>query len=227
MVTKPIILAAIAAFFVGLTSGYWLFTTPTIPKETVEQAQSALPVLASQRQTAVPVHAKPLPQVVVKEVFVDSQNPAVHDDAQLHDVAQHQDEVIQLRRELNAAKQHVKQLQSALQKPEAMLEELQARFAEQDRDEKWAYVTETQVSDFLYSAGLADVMQLDAIECKSTICRMRFTPQEGVELDPRTDWSTMQTHLQSQPWWQQFMRSNARSTDEGLSLWVERQPPES
>ncbi|MEO2268249.1 hypothetical protein V1358_13125 [Pseudoalteromonas sp. YIC-656] len=227
MVTKPILSAAIAAFFVGLASGYWLFATPTTPKDLVYQEHSESPAVVSQQQIAEPVQTKTQHQVVVKEVVIDSQNAAVPTDAPVPDVAQQQGEVVQLRRELNAAKQQVKQLQSALQRPEEMLEELQARFAEQDRDEKWAYMTETQVSDFLYSAGLADVMQLEEVECKSTICRMEFTPQEGVELDPRTDWSTMQTNLQSQSWWQQFMRSNARSTDEGLSLWVERQSPES
>lgn len=227
MIIKPIILAASAAFFVGLASGYWLFTPSQTPNDTLNKEHPEHQALQQESQTSAPVQAQVQPQVVVKEVFVENQSSAAPSDAQERQSNERHEEVIQLRRELSVAKQQVKQLQSALQKPEGMLEELRTRFTAQDRDEKWAYTTETQVSDFLYSAGLADRMQLDVVECKSTICRMEFTAQEGVELDPKIDWSTMQTNLQSQPWWQQFRRSNARSNNEGLSLWVERQPPES
>ena len=227
MIIKPIILAASAAFLLGLASGYWLFTPSQTPNDTLNKELPEHQALQQESQTSAPVLAQVQPQVVLKEVCVENQSSAAPSDAQQRQSNENHEEVIQLRRELSVAKQQVKQLQSALQKPEGMLEELRTRFTAQDRDEKWAYTTETQVSDFLYSAGLADRMQLDVVECKSTICRMEFIAQEGVELNPKIDWSTMQTNLQSQPWWQQFRRSNARSNNEGLSLWVERQPPES
>ncbi|WP_105255709.1 hypothetical protein [Pseudoalteromonas sp. T1lg75] len=230
MAKNQLVMAVSAAFFVGVGCGYLLFADAaqeavvTVPQ--AAPAVSAPTQLAQNDQASMPDMNDEWPPASLNEI---AQPPV-----SLNDVAEPQSEgqspdqdVAQLEGQLAQAQQQIKVLQRALKGPEEMETQLQQLFEQETRDENWAYLTETQTSDFVYSEGFADKVALEKVQCKSTVCRIEFSTLEGAELDPRTGWRQLQSRLDKQPWWRQFQRTSSVSSDGSLSFWVERKPPES
>ncbi|MEM0513926.1 hypothetical protein WCN91_00485 [Pseudoalteromonas sp. YIC-827] len=236
MAKNQLITAVSAAFFVGLGCGYMLFSdseqklTATTSNSLAAQASLA-PAPASVIKQS---QNEPLSQAVLNdeehvqaEAFLDEPLTDEAASTEPENASEIPEEAQQLKQQLAQARQEIKMLQRALKGPDEMESQLQELFAQEARDESWAYLTETQTSDFVYSEGFSDKIALDKVQCKSTVCRIEFSVLEGAEHDPRTDWRQIQSRLDKQPWWRQFQRTSAVSSDGSLSFWVERKPPES
>ena len=225
---KQLVITALGAFALGFGGGYMVFFAPS-PAPSVSATQPA-PSSVAQLATHPPqLAALPeSPQTALKKQQLPPATETLEvAPEQPMDAANNTSDIDTLRRELAAAKQTIATYKHILDAPSDMEAELKERFTHQERDEAWAYDVETKVSDFVYSQGLAYKIKLDTAQCKQTVCRLQFSAQEDVELDPRDDWHNIQNTLMEQPWWQQFHRTNSRSSEAGLNLWVERLPPSS
>ncbi|MBS3798194.1 hypothetical protein [Pseudoalteromonas sp. BDTF-M6] len=238
MAKNQLVMAVATAFFVGLGCGYALFsdgeqataTKVSAPQSAALPSQADAVLLAesdnpdsNQELQAEPSQVEP----IQAEPFLDESPATLAESTDAEDEEPNSEEAAQLAQQLAQAKQEIRVLQRALKGPEEMESQLQQLFEQEARDESWAYLTETQTSDFVFSEGFADKVALDKVQCKSTVCRIEFSALEGTTLDPQTDWRQLQSRLDKQPWWRQFQRTSAVSSDGSLSFWVERKPPES
>ncbi|WP_105188203.1 hypothetical protein [Pseudoalteromonas sp. T1lg48] len=236
MAKNQLVMAVSAAFFVGLGSGYVLFAdteqamistaSKIAPSQSAVLSPTAAPAFVVESDTP-DSNQELLAEPLLAEPLLDESPTTLAEITEPENGGQSLEETAQLAQQLAQAKQEIKVLQRALKGPEEMESQLQQLFEQEARDESWAYLTETQTSDFVFSEGFADKVALDKVQCKSTVCRIEFSALEGVTLDPRTDWRQLQSRLDKQPWWRQFQRTSAVSSDGSLSFWVERKPPES
>ncbi|WP_105257784.1 hypothetical protein [Pseudoalteromonas sp. T1lg88] len=236
MAKNQLVMAVSAAFFVGLGCGYMLFSdteqqlTATTPNSLAAQAgllPAPAPVIQQGQSEMISKADISAEEPVQEDLFLDEPPTGEAASTEPENASKIPEEAEQLEQQLAQARQEIKMLQRALKGPEKMESQLQELFAQEVRDESWAYLTETQTSDFVYSEGFGDKIALDKVQCKSTVCRIEFSVLDGAEHDPRTDWRQIQSRLDKQPWWRQFQRTSAVSSDGSLSFWVERKPPES
>ena len=100
--------------------------------------------------------------------------------------------------------------------PAPKMSELNARFEQEDQDASWAPGMEDQLQRFLLSHEQAPVVQVGAVECRTSLCRIWGTQYAGEDT-----WMAVLADMQTQTWWAFTGNSSAtRAGEEGRSLFL-------
>ncbi|MCQ8879045.1 hypothetical protein NQT69_13625 [Pseudoalteromonas shioyasakiensis] len=212
---KNSLLSLLLAFIAGaaLASGYFLFTEPTSsqPLTGLEHIQSTSKV---PRQTVEVAQITTLSATKTAKPQVDMQKNT--DTAASNEQLEQQ--VKELKQALAVQQAAVKRYQKQLQAPSDFEQVLLDKFAEQARDEDWAYRTEAALQDFLLTADLTVTPELVSAECKTSVCKFELAAPEGEEEFDHTQWRELNDKLVKQAFWQQFKTSTSTSSDTDFKL---------
>ena len=205
------------AFITGvvLTSGYFTFSSDEAAPVTTTQTQ-----VLEQGVKIMPAStvAAELDTVSLSQQVADIPPTAQDVSAQTTDEQPLEEQLQQLKHEL--AQQHalVKRYEKQSQAPSDFEQALLDKFEQQNRNEEWAYRTETAMKDFLQTADLGSSPELVSAQCKSSVCKFELAaPKDSNEFD-HTQWRELNDLLVKQEFWQQFTVTTAKSSDRDFSL---------
>lgn len=210
---KPFSLALAFIAGVVLTWGYFKLNS-----------EVAAPVSTAQTQV-VAQEVKILPSnTVASELDTVSEPQQIAEVAEAIDTTQTSDEqpleeqLQQLKHELAQQRALVKRYEKQAQAPSDFEQALLNKFEQQNRNEEWAYRTETAMKDFLQTADLSVDPELISAQCKSSVCKFELAAPKDIEDFDHTQWRELNDQLVKQEFWQQFTVSTSKSSDRDFSL---------
>ncbi|MDQ9090969.1 hypothetical protein RC083_05095 [Pseudoalteromonas haloplanktis] len=127
-------------------------------------------------------------------------------------------QLAQLQVELEAQRKLVKTYEKRLTAPSDLEQALLTKFDEQNRNEEWAYRTETAMKDFLQMADLSISPELVSAQCKSSVCKFELVAPQDIDDFGHTQWRELNDQLVKQEFWQQFTVTTSKSSDRDFSL---------
>ena len=139
-------------------------------------------------------------------------------DPQLLDELPLEEQVTQLKLQLAKQKSLMESVVKQLRDPSDAQAALQAQFDEQQRNEEWAYQTETALQDFLLTADLALTPDIVTAECKTSVCKFKLAAPTDNDSFDHTQWRELNDKLMKQKLWLQFKRTTSTSSDTELTL---------
>ena len=209
-------LSLLLAFIAGvvLTSGYFTFSSDEAAPVTTTQTkvlEQEVKILPANTVAALETVSQP-------QQIVDIADTAQDTSAQSTDEQPLEEQLQQLKHELAQQRALVKRYETQAQAPSDFEQALLDKFAQQSRNEEWAYRTETAMKDFLQTADLGISPELVSAQCKSSICKFELAaPKDSDEFD-HTQWRELSDQLVKQEFWQQFTFSTSKSSDRDFSL---------
>lgn len=205
----------------GLTCGYFILASNDLEPDKLQQSNTLV------QKT----HA---PEPKNNEVTVNNTVPAVTEQAvsleqsetttstafepQEIDELPLEEQVVQLKLQLAKQKTLMESVEKKPPAPNDVEAALQAQFDEQQRNEEWAYQTETALQDFLLTADLASMPDIVSAECKSSVCKFKLAAPTGNDTFDHTHWRELNDKLMKQEFWLQFKRTTSTSSDSELTL---------
>lgn len=205
------------AFITGvvLTWGYFTWSSdeaaPVITTKTqvLEQEVKIMPASTA---------AAELDTVSQSQQVADITSTAQDASAQTKDEQPLEEQLQQLKHELAQQRALVKRYEKQSQAPSDFEQALLDKFEQQNRNEEWAYRTETAMKDFLQTADLSVNPELISAQCKSSVCKFELAaPKDNEDFD-HTQWRELNDQLVKQEFWQQFTVSTSKSSDRDFSL---------
>lgn len=204
---------------VGLTWGYFsLASSDSTPAkvqhaDTKQQTPLVQPAKISEATAELVVPAAP-----EQSARLEQKDISPKPDPQLLDELPLEEQVTQLKLQLAQQKSVMESLVKQLRAPNDVQAALQAQFDEQQRDEEWAYQTETALQDFLLTADLASIPDIVSAECKTSVCKFKLAAPTDNDSFDHTQWRELNDKLMKQKLWLQFKRTTSTSSDTELTL---------
>ena len=204
---------------VGLTWGYFsLASNDSTPAkvqhaDTKQQAPFVQPVKSSEATAKRVVPAAP-----EQSARLEQKDISPKPDPQPLDELPLEEQVTQLKLQLAKQKSVMESVVKQLRSPNDAQAALQAQFDEQQRDEEWAYQTETALQDFLLTADLASTPDIVTAECKTSVCKFKLAAPTDNDSFDHTQWRELNDKLMKQKLWLQFKRTTSTSSDTELTL---------
>ncbi|WP_276755131.1 hypothetical protein [Pseudoalteromonas marina] len=202
---------------VGLTWGYFsLASSDSTPAklqhvDTKQQTPLVQPAKISEATAKRVVPAAPEQSARLEQKDI-SPKPEPLDELPL------EEQVTQLKLQLAKQKSVMESVVKQLRAPNDVQAALQAQFDEQQRDEEWAYQTETALQDFLLTADLASIPDIVSAECKTSVCKFKLAAPTDNDSFDHTQWRELNDKLMKQKLWLQFKRTTSTSSDTELTL---------
>ena len=204
---------------VGLTWSYFnLSSSDSTPAkvqhaDTKQQTPLVQPAKISEATAELVVPAAP-----EQSARLEQKDISPKPDPQLLDELPLEEQVTQLKLQLAQQKSVMESLVKQLRAPNDVQAALQAQFDEQQRDEEWAYQTETALQDFLLTADLASIPDIVSAECKTSVCKFKLAAPTDNDSFDHTQWRELNDKLMKQKLWLQFKRTTSTSSDTELTL---------
>ena len=204
---------------VGLTWGYFsLASSDSTPAkvqhaDTKQQTPLVQPAKISEATAELVVPAAP-----EQSARLEQKDISPKPDPQLLDELPLEEQVTQLKLQLAQQKSVMESVVKQLRAPNDVQAALQAQFDEQQRDEEWAYQTETALQDFLLTADLASIPDIVSAECKRSVCKCKLAAPTDNDSFDHTQWRELNDKLMKQKLWLQFKRTTSTSSDTELTL---------
>ena len=204
---------------VGLTWSYFnLSSSDANPAklqhaDTKQQAPFVQPVKSSEATAKRVVPAAPEQSAHIEQ----KDNPPKPEPQPLDELPL-EEQVVQLKLQLAKQKSLMESVVKQLRDPSDAQAALQAQFDEQQRDEEWAYQTETALQDFLLTADLASTPDIVTAECKTSVCKFKLAAPTDNDSFDHTQWRELNDKLMKQELWLQFKRTTSTSSDTELTL---------
>ena len=203
----------------GLTWGYFsLASSDSTPAkvqhaDTKQQTPLVQPAKISEATAKRVVTAAP-----EQSARLEQKDISPKPDPQLLDELPLEEQVTQLKLQLAKQKSLMESVVKQLRDPSDAQAALQAQFDEQQRDEEWAYQTETALQDFLLTADLASTPDIVTAECKTSVCKFKLAAPTDNDSFDHTQWRELNDKLMKQELWLQFKRTTSTSSDTELTL---------
>ena len=204
---------------VGLTWGYFsLASSDSTPAkvqhaDTKQQTPLVQPAKISEATAELVVPAAP-----EQSARLEQKDISPKPDPQPLDELPLEEQVTQLKLQLAQQKSVMESVVKQLRAPNDVQAALQAQFDEQQRDEEWAYQTETALQDFLLTADLASTPDIVTAECKTSVCKFKLAAPTDNDSFDHTQWRELNDKLMKQELWLQFKRTTSTSSDTELTL---------
>ncbi|WP_341219091.1 hypothetical protein [uncultured Pseudoalteromonas sp.] len=204
---------------VGLTWGYFsLASSDSTPAkvqhaDTKQQTPLVQPAKISEATAELVVPAAP-----EQSARLEQKDISPKPDPQLLDELPLEEQVTQLKLQLAKQKSLMESVVKQLRDPSDAQAALQAQFDEQQRNEEWAYQTETALQDFLLTADLALTPDIVTAECKTSVCKFKLAAPTDNDSFDHTQWRELNDKLMKQELWLQFKRTTSTSSDTELTL---------
>jgi len=204
---------------VGLTWGYFSLTSSDSTPAKVQHADT-------KQQTPLVQPAK-ISEATAKRVVtaapeqsarLEQKDISPKPDPQPLDELPLEEQVTQLKLQLAKQKSLMESVVKQLRDPSDAQAALQAQFDEQQRNEEWAYQTETALQDFLLTADLASTPDIVTAECKTSVCKFKLAAPTDNDSFDHTQWRELNDKLMKQELWLQFKRTTSTSSDTELTL---------
>ncbi|KTF19437.1 hypothetical protein [Pseudoalteromonas sp. 10-33] len=206
---------------VGLTWGYFNLASNDLEPDKLQQSNTLLQKTHTPQPTSHEVAANNTVPAVTQQAVSLEQNENTTSTAlepQEIDGLPLEEQVTQLKLQLAKQKSLMENVVKQLRAPNDVEAALQAQFDEQQRNEEWAYQTETALQDFLLTADLTSMPDIVSAECKSSVCKFKLAAPTGNDTFDHTHWRELNDKLMKQEFWLQFKRTTSTSSDSELTL---------
>ncbi len=206
---------------VGLTWGYFNLVPNDLEPDKLQQSNTLLQKTHTPQPTSHEVAANNTVPAVTQQAVSLEQNEKTTSTAlepQEIDGLPLEEQVTQLKLQLAKQKSLMENVVKQLRAPNDVEAALQAQFDEQQRNEEWAYQTETALQDFLLTADLTSMPDIVSAECKSSVCKFKLAAPTGNDTFDHTHWRELNDKLMKQEFWLQFKRTTSTSSDSELTL---------
>ena len=206
---------------VGLTWGYFSLASNDLEPDKLQQSNTLLQKTHAPQPTSHEVTANNTVPVVTQQAVSLGQSETSASTAfepQEIDELPLEEQVVQLKQELAKQKSLMESVVKQLRDPSDAQAALQAQFDEQQRNEEWAYQTETALQDFLLTADLASIPDIVSAECKTSVCKFKLAAPTDNDSFDHTQWRELNDKLMKQKLWLQFKRTTSTSSDTELTL---------
>ena len=204
---------------VGLTWGYFSLASNDSTPAKVQHADTKQQTPLFQPAKISEATAKRVvPAAPEQSARLEQKDISPKPDPQLLDELPLEEQVTQLKLQLAKQKSVMESLVKQLRAPNDVQAALQAQFDEQQRDEEWAYQTETALQDFLLTADLASIPDIVSAECKTSVCKFKLAAPTDNDSFDHTQWRELNDKLMKQELWLQFKRTTSTSSDTELTL---------
>ena len=205
----------------GLTWGYLNLVPNDLEAAQTQQINTLLQKKHAQQSKSNEATPNKVIPAVTEEVVSLEQNENTTSTAlepQEIDELPLEEQVTQLKLQLAKQKSLMENVVKQLRAPNDVEAALQAQFDEQQRNEEWAYQTETALQDFLLTADLASIPDIVSAECKTSVCKFKLAAPTDNDSFDHTQWRELNDKLMKQKLWLQFKRTTSTSSDSELTL---------
>ena len=206
---------------VGLTWGYFNLVPNDLESAQAHQINTILQKKHAQQSKSNEATPNKVIPAVTEEVVSLEQNENTTSTAlepqEIYELPL-EEQVTQLKLQLAKQKSLMENVVKQLRAPNDIEAALQAQFDEQQRNEEWAYQTETALQDFLLTADLASTPDIVTAECKTSVCKFKLAAPTDNDSFDHTQWRELNDKLMKQKLWLQFKRTTSTSSDTELTL---------
>ena len=204
---------------VGLTWSYFnLSSSDSTPAELQHADTKQQPHLVQPAKISEATAKRVVPAAPEQSARLEQKDNSPKPDPQPLDELPLEEQVTQLKLQLAKQKSVMESVVKQLRAPNDAQAALQAQFDEQQRDEEWAYQTETALQDFLLTADLASIPDIVSAECKTSVCKFKLAAPTDNDSFDHTQWRELNDKLMKQELWLQFKRTTSTSSDTELTL---------
>lgn len=204
---------------VGLTWGYFSLASNDSTPAKVQHADTKQQTpLVQPAKISEATAKRVVPAAPEQSARLEQKDISPKPDPQLLDELPLEEQVTQLKLQLVKQKSVMESVVKQLRSPNDAQAALQAQFDEQQRDEEWAYQTETALQDFLLTADLASIPDIVSAECKTSVCKFKLAAPTDNDSFDHTQWRELNDKLMKQKLWLQFKRTTSTSSDTELTL---------
>ena len=204
---------------VGLTWGYFSLASNDSTPAKVQHADTKQQTpLVQPAKISEATAKRVVPAAPEQSARLEQKDISPKPDPQPLDELPLEEQVTQLKLQLAKQKSVMESVVKQLRSPNDAQAALQAQFDEQQRDEEWAYQTETALQDFLLTADLASTPDIVTAECKTSVCKFKLAAPTDNDSFDHTQWRELNDKLMKQELWLQFKRTTSTSSDTELTL---------
>ena len=204
---------------VGLTWGYFSLASSDSTPAKVQHADTKQQTpLVQPAKISEATAKRVVPAAPEQSARLEQKDISPKPDPQPLDELPLEEQVTQLKLQLAKQKSVMESVVKQLRAPNDVQAALQAQFDEQQRDEEWAYQTETALQDFLLTADLASIPDIVSAECKTSVCKFKLAAPTDNDSFDHTQWRELNDKLMKQKLWLQFKRTTSTSSDTELTL---------
>jgi hypothetical protein len=130
------------------------------------------------------------------------------------------DSLISLQEENKALKQALIDAENSVSVPNSDMNSfLAGHFEQEERLSDWADELELNIQDFIFVADFQDVISIESVECKTTVCQVIFKPQDQNNFDERY-WKSITHKIYEQSWFRRFTLSSTATNKNTMTVYL-------